>query len=144
MRNINEIIIHCSDTPNFKWFDASDIRSWHRERGWSDIGYHDVILISGEVQEGRPIRLIGAHCRGKNRNSIGICLIGRDKFKQEQLESLEMVIKSYQKIFGNLKVSQHSEYDNKKPYCASLSKGYISYLNNLYEIPRDLRDLNNF
>lgn len=76
MRPINSIIIHCSATPEGKHFTAADIRRWHKAQGWSDIGYHYVILLDGTVQEGRPIEQPGAHCKGINARSIGICYIG--------------------------------------------------------------------
>ena len=76
MRPIDSIIIHCSATPEGKHFTAADIRRWHKAQGWSDIGYHYVILLDGTVQEGRPISQPGAHCKGLNARSIGICYIG--------------------------------------------------------------------
>lgn len=76
MRPIDSIIIHCSATPEGKHFTAADIRRWHKAQGWSDIGYHYVILLDGTVQKGRPISQPGAHCKGMNARSIGICYIG--------------------------------------------------------------------
>ena len=76
MRPIDSIIIHCSATPEGKHFTAADIRRWHKAQGWSDIGYHYVILLDGTVQEGRPVSQPGAHCKGMNARSIGICYIG--------------------------------------------------------------------
>ena len=77
MRKINKLIVHCSATPEHKEFDVEDITEWHvTGNGWSDCGYHYVITLGGEIQEARPERKIGAHCKGHNRNSIGICYIG--------------------------------------------------------------------
>lgn len=76
MRRIDEIIIHCSDSPEGRNDKAEDIRKWHKQRGFSDIGYHYVIDLDGTVEKGRPIEQAGAHCTGHNRNSIGICYIG--------------------------------------------------------------------
>lgn len=76
MRSIKYIIIHCSDSPDDRDYNVNDIRHWHKERGFSDIGYHYVICRNGTVQEGRNEDIIGAHCEGYNFNSIGICLIG--------------------------------------------------------------------
>lgn len=76
MRRIDEIIIHCSDSPEGRNDKAEDIRKWHKQRGFSDIGYHYVIDLDGTVEQGRPIEQAGAHCTGHNRNSIGICYIG--------------------------------------------------------------------
>lgn len=76
MRRIDEIIIHCSDSPEGRNDKAEDIRKWHKQRGFSDIGYHYVIDLDGTVEKGRSIEQAGAHCTGHNRNSIGICYIG--------------------------------------------------------------------
>lgn len=94
MREIKNIILHCSDS---KFGDAALIDRWHKKRGWQGIGYHYVILNGrrivndyrdiddGLIENGRDIRDIGAHCKGQNRDSIGICLIGRRHFTAKQL-----------------------------------------------------------
>lgn len=76
MRQIKEIIIHCSDTPEGRKQTVEDLRAWHKARGFKDIGYHYVILLDGTIAEGRDIEQAGAHCTGHNANSIGICYIG--------------------------------------------------------------------
>ena len=87
MREINEIIIHCSDTQEGCDVTAADIRRWHMTpvekggRGWRDIGYHYVIDLDGTIEAGRPVERVGAHCIGRNgedhnSKSIGICYIG--------------------------------------------------------------------
>lgn len=76
MRHINEIIIHCSATPEGRDYTVADIDRWHKARGWRGIGYHYVIYRDGSVHAGRPVEQIGAHCTGHNANSIGICYIG--------------------------------------------------------------------
>ena len=73
MRHINEIIIHCSATPEGRDYTVADIDRWHKARGWRGIGYHYVIYRDGSVHAGRPVEQIGAHCTGHNANSIGIC-----------------------------------------------------------------------
>lgn len=76
MRAINEIIIHCSATPEGKDFTVKDIRNWHLQRGFNDIGYHYVIYRDGSIHTGRAITFAGAHTLGHNQHSIGICYIG--------------------------------------------------------------------
>ncbi len=76
MRSIKHIVIHCSATKEGKYFNAKDIDQWHKKRGWNGIGYHYVILLDGSIQTGRPIAKQGAHVKGFNRNSIGVCYIG--------------------------------------------------------------------
>lgn len=75
-RVIKEIIVHCSATPEGKDFTVSDIKRWHLERGFSDIGYHYVIYRDGSVHVGRSESVAGAHCTGHNTISIGVCYIG--------------------------------------------------------------------
>ena len=76
MRQINSIIIHCSATKPSMNVGVDEIRDWHQDRGWSDIGYHWVIRRDGTVEKGRPEYIAGAHARGHNQDSIGICLVG--------------------------------------------------------------------
>ena len=77
MRSINEIIVHCSATREGQHIPVETIKKWHTEgRGWTDIGYHFYIELDGTIKKGRDIDKTGAHCKGHNRNSIGICYCG--------------------------------------------------------------------
>lgn len=76
MRKIKQIFLHCAATPEGKDFTVADIRKWHLQRGFNDIGYHYVIYRDGTVNKGRDVEKIGAHAIGWNANSIGICYIG--------------------------------------------------------------------
>ena len=78
MRKIKQIIVHCSATKEGQDFKAKDIKRWHFERGFSDIGYHYVVDLDGTIEEGRSLELIGAHTKGQNRDSIGICYYWRN------------------------------------------------------------------
>lgn len=69
-------MIHCSATRAGLDFRASDIDRWHREQGFDGIGYHYVIDLDGTIEVGRPLTMAGAHCKGWNKRSIGICYIG--------------------------------------------------------------------
>lgn len=76
-RKIDLIVVHCAATKVTMDVSVDDIRRWHVEdRGWEDIGYHWYIKFDGKLYEGRPLEIPGAHARGHNRNSIGICLEG--------------------------------------------------------------------
>ena len=101
MDNIEKIIIHCSATPENREVDTETIRGWHmNENGWSDIGYHFVIELDGTIKEGRPIDRQGAHTKGHNKNSIGICYVGglddhlnpKDTRNKDQKFSLEVLL----------------------------------------------------
>lgn len=95
LKDIKKIIVHCSDSD---FGDINLIDAWHRERGFLGCGYHYVILngvpthgkpynekFDGVVQPGRQLREFGAHCKGHNKDSIGICLIGKHHFTAKQL-----------------------------------------------------------
>ena len=75
-RELNRIIIHCAATEQGKHFTVEDIRRWHLARNFRDIGYHYVIYIDGHIERGRPIKEQGAHAKGFNTDSIGICYVG--------------------------------------------------------------------
>ena len=99
-RPINKIIVHCSATKSSQNIGATEIDEWHIARGWSGIGYHYVIVRSGAIEIGRDIDSIGAHAKGFNTGSIGICLIGGldddgnpiNNFTDSQMHTLESVI----------------------------------------------------
>ena len=77
MRTITLIIIHCSATPEGKSLSAEACRSDHiHHRGFRDIGYHFYITRDGEIHHCRPVSEMGAHVRGFNRHSLGICYEG--------------------------------------------------------------------
>lgn len=81
MRPINQLIIHCSATNEDQDIGVDEIREWHtapkpKGNGWSDVGYHYVICRDGMLEEGRPVSRPGAHAKGYNKESIGICLVG--------------------------------------------------------------------
>ena len=138
MRKINEIILHCSATPNHMDIGVKEITDWHvNGNGWNDIGYHIVIRRDGTIEDGRPINKIGSHCYGHNRHSIGICLVGEGKthesFTELQYEALQTTIASLMQLYPTItKVTQHSDYDSKKPFCAGLTDDQLFFYNNLF------------
>lgn len=130
MRQITEIFIHCSATQP-KWMEgstcdqkANEIRRWHvEERGWSDIGYHFVVDRDGNTCKGRPVERAGAHAKGHNKNSIGICLIGgfgsdaNDKFEDHytdlQRKALDNLLEDLTAKHKNARIRGHNEVSNK-------------------------------
>lgn len=113
-RSINSIIIHCSDTPESMDIGVNEIRDWHvNERGWSDVGYHYIIRRDGTIERGRGEYIAGAHCRGKNTNSIGVCLVGRGRFTESQFHSLRELIKDLEIRYEIREIAGHYKYSNK-------------------------------
>lgn len=76
MRSIDEIIVHCTATPEGRNVSVEDITRWHIDRGFSTIGYHYVVLLDGTIKRGRIDEQVGAHCKGHNSRSIGIAYVG--------------------------------------------------------------------
>lgn len=116
MREINKIIVHCSDTPKGRNDDVEDIRRWHKNRGWSDVGYHYVITLDGTIQEGRKEEIKGAHCEGNNSDSIGICYIGGkegDTRTTEQKVSLVYLIGYLKNKHKGAIVYGHKDFSTK-------------------------------
>lgn len=45
------LIVHCTDTPAGREVSKKDIEDWHiRGRGWSRVGYADMVHISGQLE----------------------------------------------------------------------------------------------
>lgn len=76
MREIDKIVVHCSATPEGRPVSVEEIDSWHKARGWSGCGYHYIVQLDGTINPGRPVERSGAHVKGYNKSSIGICYIG--------------------------------------------------------------------
>ena len=122
MRLVKEIIIHCSATREGQQVSVDTIRDWHLAKGWNDIGYHFYIDLDGTINKGRDIDKIGAHCKGRNRNSIGICYCGgveadgktpKDTRTQEQKDSLLNVLKTLKAMYPEAVIYSHSEFAAK-------------------------------
>ena len=115
-RKINSIIIHHSASPSTTTLEQ--IRKWHVEdNGWSDIGYHFIITDDGTIHEGRPLSKIGAHTKGKNRYSIGICVVGNTSIiapSMTQMEQLTLLMSALRHDFQlePENIYGHREYGN--------------------------------
>lgn len=76
MRQIDTIVIHCSATGADRPLPAAELDWMHRQRGFDGCGYHYYIRRDGFIHSMRPKEKIGAHVRGHNATSIGICYEG--------------------------------------------------------------------
>jgi N-acetylmuramoyl-L-alanine amidase len=126
---IKDIAIHCSATKGHQDWTAEDINSWHQKRGWSEIGYHFVIKLDGLIEVGRDLDMPGAHVKGYNKYSWGICLIGgldengdsANTFNPAQMESLELVLRFLKRIAPHAKIRGHNEFPGVKKDCPCFS-----------------------
>ncbi len=142
MREIKKLIIHCSDSS---FGDAATIDNWHKERGWDGIGYHYVVLNGfrkpgqnynpiedGLVEPGRPIEKMGAHCRGHNKKSIGVCLIGVRLFSAKQLYGAlpKLIRRIGLGTIEEVEIVGHCELDGGKS-CPNIDMNMLrNFLNN--------------
>ena len=109
IKNISLLVVHCSDTPDKNNLSAIDIHEMHLGFGWDGIGYHQIICRDGKIENGRPTYWIGAHTRGKNQESLGVCLIGSSNFTQKQFLSLEKVLIKWKKMYPLAIIKGHSQ-----------------------------------
>ena len=120
-RNIKEIIVHCTATPEGRVETVESIRNIHKSQGWSDIGYHYLIYLDGSIHVGRDVNIIGSHCVGHNTYSIGVCYVGgvdkmmqpKDTRTQAQKKALIDVLKKLKTMYPKAKIVGHRDYSSK-------------------------------
>tara|TARA_R100000458_G_scaffold22624_1_gene20271 strand:+ start:491 stop:958 length:468 start_codon:yes stop_codon:yes gene_type:complete len=144
MREIKEVILHCTATPAERELTVKEIRNWHvKGNGWEDIGYHFVIHQDGTIERGRHIDKVGAHTWGQNYGSIGVAYVGgsvkkikkaldkkkakdkvtlepKDTITEAQKQAFRDLVKFLEVCFGELKVRGHNDY-NKDKACPSFN-----------------------
>jgi len=120
-RPIQEIILHCSATRH--GVTAKQIKRYHvNDRGWDDCGYHFIIDSKGTINPMRNINRRGAHCKGRNDKSVGICYVGgRDnkgkmhRITPKQRKALEDTINGLFLELGKIiPVYGHNDYNPLK------------------------------
>lgn len=139
-RQIDEIIIHYTATPQGEEFSNAQIKASHLARGFSDIGYHWVIGLDGEIRQGRSEAIAGAHCTGHNTRSIGICYVGGcpprsvkgwqnigiDTRTEPQKKALLSLIRQIKTKYPRATVHGHNEFANKPCPGFDAQKEYAS------------------
>lgn len=159
---ITHIVVHCSASPNGRAVTALDIDHWHgpgrkmqgrtpfartatvapyQRPDLKHIGYHIINRIDGKVEYGRSFRETGAHCREQRMNhvSIGICMIGFDRFTAAQWDNLRTQIHALRMSFGELVVVGHRQMNPLKSCpCFDvtewISNGYQPNTDNILEL----------
>ena len=123
MRVERIVVHHSASHPGST--TAELIRAWHKDRGWSDIGYHFVIEVDGVVKLGRPISQIGAHVANHNTGSVGICVTGDNTVEGREWSSVQRarlieVVRALHVLYGRIPVLRHS--DLADTLCPGLSQ----------------------
>lgn len=98
--------------------DVYKIQREHLGRGFADIGYHFYITRKGNCYAGRPIEYVGAHCKGHNRDTIGICLEGDFRRVNPTKEQLKTTVKLIEYLDDKLECC--CEIVNHRDFCATL------------------------
>ena len=114
----NYIIVHCSATSPDQDIGAKTIKEWHTGKGWSDIGYHYVVRRNGKVERGRNVHMRGAHVKGHNHESVGICMVGgvnddnepEDNFTDEQYSALRAVLNTLKAFYPGAVIRGHRDF----------------------------------
>jgi len=126
VRPINWLVIHTAATRPSMDIGVREIREWHIQRGFAREGYHIVIRRNGREEQGRPLELIGAHVKGHNRDSIGICLVGginertlkpEDNYTPAQWATLVRVLNRLTLQFPNAFVRGHRDFPGVAKAC---------------------------
>ena len=121
-RTINEIIIHCTATPEGRECSVEEIRRWHIQRGFTDIGYHYVIHLDGRIENGRDVDIAGAHCTGHNTHSIGVVYVGgcakdgktpKDTRTEAQKAAIADLLIDLRKLYPRAAIHGHRDFAPK-------------------------------
>ena len=122
-RVITDIVVHCTASKENVKMTVDQIRRIHmRDRGWSDIGYHYVVLLDGEVEPGRDVNLVGAHVSGYNSHSIGVVYVGgldkdgnpKDTRNELQKNALLNLLMKLKELYPKAKISGHRDFSPDK------------------------------
>lgn len=133
-KEITEIIVHCTATPEGRDTGVDDIRRYHRLRGFETTGYHYVVRLDGTVERGRGEEWIGAHCLGHNSRSIGVAYVGgigrdgrpADTRTEPQREALCRLIEELCHRYTAATVHGHNEFAAKSCPCFDAAHEYES------------------
>ena len=140
-KDIDTIIIHCSD---MEWGSSSAYRLLHQSFGWEDVGYHYIIQNcfpsendylqkrpNFNIDKGRSNSYCGAHVKNHNKNSIGICLVGKRVFSNMQFQSLILLIQKLKEKYPIKHITGHYEYDTAQEQgktCPNIDMDYLRAL----------------
>lgn len=131
-RRIDYIVVHCTATRENQDIGVEEVRKWHTApkskggNGWSDIGYHYLIRLNGELEYGRDVDKVGAHAVGYNANSIGVVYVGglsglsggnKDSRTPAQKDALIDLLERLRKFYPNAKIVGHCDLDKHGKTC---------------------------
>lgn len=137
-RRIDEIIVHCTATPEGQPRTVEQIRQQHMAQGWSDIGYHILVTLDGQAHLGRDMDISGAHAEGHNSHSIGVCYVGgvenrpgvaykdlkaKDTRTEAQKATLMALLTDLRKLYPKARIIGHRDVSSKA--CPSFDAKFV-------------------
>lgn len=132
MRDIRQIIVHCTATKEGREVSVEEIDSWHRAQGWNGIGYHYVVKLDGRICRARSEEKVGAHCLGVNATSIGVVYVGgldsdgkpRDTRTEAQKAGLLEILARLMAKYPYARIYGHRDFAEKACPCFDAGKEY--------------------
>jgi N-acetylmuramoyl-L-alanine amidase len=128
IERVEFLVVHCSATPADMDIGVKEIRKWHLQRGFAEIGYHYVIRRDGRVELGRPENQPGAHAAGYNLHSLGICLVGglkkgttkaENNFTPKQFVVLRTCLETLKEKYPDAEILGHRDLPGVNKACPS-------------------------
>ncbi len=124
MREIDMLVVHCTASPDHAdQIGVADVRLWHVQKGWSDIGYHWLVNKQGGIEQGRAEDIPGAHARGYNKHSLGIVWVGTDNCNTDQwmalIEKCAQIVEKYDIPIAN--IVGHCELPDVEKTCPNIN-----------------------
>lgn len=144
------IVIHCAATPADMDIGIKEIRRWHMQKGWRDVGYHYIIRRDGTVEKGRQDFEPGAHASGYNMHSLGVCLVGglkkgttkaENNFTEAQFSTLRSLLRTLTQLHPGAEVLGHRDLPGVNKACPSFDvRGWLKEQPNEDQDPIHSRD----
>ena len=138
-RNLPTVaLIHCSDTRADRDYTPNQLRNDHFARGWNAAGYHFYIRKNGRIVQFRKLSEWGAHCKGHNDYTLGICYEGgrtvdgkcKDTMTKEQDRSMVALLKYLIRTYPEMMIMGHRDLNPDKACPCFDAKEKYGYLTN--------------
>lgn len=121
LNQIKNIAVHYSATASG---DTSAFeRHWKNNNKWNTGGYHEVVLLNGNVELNYDANVISNGVGGQNTRMYNICYVGNGQPNAAQLKSLIERV-NYNRNRFNLTVNDvkgHREFSGQSTACPSLN-----------------------
>lgn len=132
MAELKRLVLHCTATPEGRNVTAADIRAWHTNpvskggRGWKQVGYTDMIHLSGTVErlvENNEDGVVDPWeitngAQGYNSTSRHVVYVGgvakdgktpKDTRTPSQLAAMEKYVKDFHRKHPRVRIVGHNE-----------------------------------